>query len=153
MVKIKDLLGLVPKYIFESKKEIGEDKLVRYIAAVMEAARMEGVSLEEQHLVEYLVESLHLSGDGVEKAKKLIGRGTASFGELLAGIEEPELRVCILRDAYAMVRQDKNVDNVEMLSMERLGAALGLSERLVGKVTGLVDAMYDIRGEIEGMGD
>jgi len=152
MTKIHDLLSLVPKFIFHSEKQIGEEKLVRYLAALMEAARMSGVSPEEQYLLTYLEDSLGLSTGVVGKARKLTESQAMTFGELLAGIEEPELRICILRDAYVMARMDKKIDNIEMLSLERLGGALGLSEGTVEKVVELVDTLFAVKQEIDKLG-
>ena len=66
----------------------------------------------------------------------------------MARIEEPELRVCILRDAYMMAMMDDKVDHVEWLALERLAGALGLSNHLARKITELVDSIVELQKEL-----
>ena len=148
MVRARDLLGLTTKFILDSRAEIPEEKLVNYLATLLEIARIGGVSVEEQIFSEYIVSSLGLSPDVVHKAKRLIDRESLSMGELVARIEEPELRVCILRDAYMMAMMDDKVDHVEWLALERLAGALGLSNHLAKKITKLVDNIVELQNEL-----
>ena len=149
MVHANDLLSLTTKFILDSGAEITEGKLVNYIATLMEIARMGGVSVEEQKFSEYIVSSLGLSPDVIQKAERLIDEESLSMGELVARIEEPELRVCILRDAYVMAMMDDKVDHVEWLALERLAGALGLSHKLAKKITELVDNIVELQKEFE----
>jgi len=149
MVHARDLLSLTTRFILDSGAEIPEEKLVNYLATLLEIARLGGISVEEQMFSEYIVSSLSLSPDVVQKAKRLIGDESLSMGELVARIEEPELRVCILRDAYVMAMMDDKVDHVEWLAIERLAGALGLSYNLAKKVTELVDSIVELQKELE----
>ena len=148
MVRARDLLGLTTKFILDSRAEIPEEKLVNYLATLLEIARIGGVSVEEQIFSEYIVSSLGLSPDVIHKAERLIDRESLSMGELVARIEEPELRVCILRDAYVMAMMDDKVDHVEWLALERLAGALGLSHHLAKKITELVDNIVELQKEL-----
>ncbi len=148
MVRARDLLGLTTKFILDSRAEIPEEKLVNYLATLLEIARIGGVSVEEQLFSEYIVSSLGLSPDVIRKAERLIDRESLSMGELVARIEEPELRVCILRDAYMMAMMDDKVDHVEWLALERLAGALGLSNHLAKKITELVDNIVELQKEL-----
>jgi len=149
MVRVVDLLSLTPKYILNSEVEIPEEKLVSYLATLLEVARMGGVSVEEHKLGEYIVSSLEISPDVVQRAARLIEEEALSIGELVARIEEPVLRVCILRDAYVMAMMDEKVDHLEWMALERLAGALGLSHKLAKKITQFVDSMVEVQNELD----
>ena len=149
MVRVVDLLSLTPKYILDSEVEIPEEKLVNYLATLLEVARMGGVSVEEHKLGEYIVSSLEISPDVVQQAARLIEEEALSIGELVARIEEPVLRVCILRDAYMMAMMDEKVDHMEWMALERLAGALGLSHKLAEKVTQMVDSAVELQKELD----
>lgn len=149
MVRAIDLLSLTPKFILDSGAEIPEEKVVNYIATLLEVARMGGITVEEHMFGEYIVSSLGLSQEVIRKAERLIEEESLSMGELTARIEEPELRICILRDAYVMAMMDNKVDHVEWLALERLAGALGLSHKLANKVTKLVDDIVALQKEFE----
>lgn len=148
MVHARDLLSLTTRFILDSGAEIPEEKLVNYLATLLKIARLGGISVEEQMFSEYIVSSLSLSQDVIQKAKRLIDEESLSMGELVARIET-ELRVCILRDAYVMAMMDDKVDHVEWLALERLAGALGLSHNLAKKVTELVDNIVELQKELE----
>ena len=149
MVRVADLLALVSKFILKSTVELPEEKLIYYIATLKEIARMGGVSVKEQNFTNYLESSLGLSRELIQKADQLVNEKSLSMGELVAGIKEPEYRVCILRDAYLMARMDDKVDQSEWLALERLAGALGLSESLARKVINLVDDIIELHHEFE----
>ncbi|MBW1696367.1 MAG: TerB family tellurite resistance protein [Deltaproteobacteria bacterium] len=149
MVRSVDLLNLTPKFIMDSDAEIPEEKIVNYLAALLEVARMGGVSVEEHKLSEYLVSALGLSPEVIRRAARLIEEQSLSMGELVARIEEPELRVCILRDAYVMAMMDEKVDHMEWMALERLAGALGLSHKIAEKVTKMVDSLVELHKELD----
>lgn len=149
MVRALDLLSLTPKMLLDYDAEIPEEKLIYYIAALREVARIGGVSSKEDRFIKNLITSLGLPADVPDKARNLTEKKSLSIGELTAKMEDPLLRVCLLRDAYIMVVLDEDVDEVEWLALERLAGALGLSHSVVKKVTRLVDDILEIKDELE----
>ncbi|MBN2289483.1 MAG: hypothetical protein JXQ83_09140 [Candidatus Glassbacteria bacterium] len=149
MVRVQDLFNLTPSMLMDFKAEIPEEKMVYYIAALREVARIGGVSSTEDRFIKNLITYLDLPADVPDKARNLTENQSLSLGELTAKMEEPLLRVCLLRDAYVMVMLDENVDEVEWLTLERLAGALGLSHSVVKKVTRLVDDIVEIKAELE----
>ena len=149
MVRALDLLSLTPKFILDSDAEIPEEKFVNYLATLLEVARMGGVSVEENKLGEYIVSSLGISPDVIQRAERLLEEESVSIGELVATMEEPELRVCILRDAYVMAMMDEKVDHMEWMVLERLAGALGLSHKLAEKVTQMIDGIVELQEELD----
>ncbi|OGG04762.1 MAG: hypothetical protein A3F83_03520 [Candidatus Glassbacteria bacterium RIFCSPLOWO2_12_FULL_58_11] len=147
MTRVSDLLILTPNFILEPARELTEEELIDYIAVLHEVARIHGVTMEEKKFETYLISSLGVNTKIVQKALQIAADQSNAFGNLVARIKDPAFRVCLFRDAYLMFRQDKVVDQVEWLALDRLGGALGLPEKLSRKVIQLVDDLIQLQHE------
>lgn len=149
MTRDSDLLALTSNLFLESSQELNEEEVVDYIAILHEVARIHGVTLEEKKFETYLISALGVNTKIVQKALKIAADQSNSFGNLVARIKNPAYRVCLFRDAYLMFRQDKVVDQVEWLALDRLSGALGLPEKLSRKVIQVVDDHINLQREFQ----
>lgn len=149
MTRDSDLLALSSNFILESAHELSEEEVIDYIAVLHEVARIHGVTMEEKKFETYLISALGVNTKIVQKALKIATDQSNAFGNLVARIKNPAYRVCLFRDAYLMFRQDKVVDQVEWLALDRLSGALGLPEKLSRKVLKLVDDLINLQHEFQ----
>jgi len=149
MTRDTDLLALSSNFILESSQELTEVEVVDYIAVLHEVARIHGISVEEKKFETHLISALGVNTKIVQKALKIAADQSNVFGNLVGRIKNPAYRVCLFRDAYLMFRQDKVVDQVEWLALDRLSGALGLPEKLARKVIQLVDDHVNLQQEFQ----
>ena len=143
-IKELDLYGLSTCAILGPPGQLVGEDAINYVAVLLEIARVGGMSVEE-HQFQYFVEyNLGIQPYEVDAGQMKAASHQGALSELVGGIENPETRAYLFRDAYLMILAHEGGDNVEWQILERLSGALGLSTSLAKKIVKMVDDLLQL---------
>ncbi len=139
-----DLYGLSTCAILNLPEKLSGQDAVNYVAALQEIVRVGEASIEE-HQFRYFVEyNLGIEPLEVELGREKAAAHQGALSELVSGIDDPEVRAYLFRDAYLMTLVHEGGDSVEWRILERLSGALGLSTSLAKKIVRMVDDLVKL---------
>ncbi|MBW7997926.1 MAG: hypothetical protein FVQ81_15420 [Candidatus Glassbacteria bacterium] len=144
MAKIDiDLFKFATGSILGAPGELAGEDAVNYVAVLLEISRVGGVSVEERKFQFFVERNLGIEAEEIEQGRAKAKEHEGALADLVSGINDPEIRVHLFRDAYLMTLVG-GLDNVELQVMDRLAGALGLSRSLANKIFKMVDDLVQL---------
>jgi len=119
------------------------EQVTRYLAVLARLASVDDVSVGEHVLVERIAEFLGASEEHLARAFLTAEDRAVSTRALLAGIADPGLRLCLLRDAYRIAAADHEITSPENEQLAGLAEGLGLAPAVAADVRML--ALHEVR--------
>jgi hypothetical protein len=107
--------------------EMGPRDREDYLAALVRLSAVDGVAEPEELVIAEAAAGLGLDREAVEAARRRAADRTVQTESLVAGVRDPGLRVCLLRDAYRLAAADGQVTLAEMGELARLASVLGVA--------------------------
>lgn len=118
-----------------------------YLAVLERLAALEGLAPPEQAFLGRVAMSLGLGPEAVRGAGELLVDVEVPTATLVGRLEDPGLRLCLLRDAYRLAAVDGAVSDAELRGLSAVVEALGLPHGTAAAVRSL--ALQESRLERE----
>jgi hypothetical protein len=118
--------GARGEYWFEDPSRVGREDLQRYLAALLRLAALDGLTEQEDRLVQAAAAGLGVDAAGVERAWQVASDVAVSSEELVGALRDGGLRACLIRDAYRIAAADGTISRGEVEELSRLAEVLGV---------------------------
>jgi hypothetical protein len=123
----RDRYEVGAEYRVAESGEVGPRDRQDYLAALVRLAAIDGVTEPEELVIAEAAAGLGLDRAAVEEARRRASDRAVQTESLVAGVRDPGLRVCLLRDAYRLAAADGQVTLAEMGELARLASVLGVA--------------------------
>ncbi len=125
---------LTRDYTLDGATTLTTEDLANYLAVLVRLAAVDGVATAEAAFVRRAAASVGLLPDLADIAGRFVADPSLSSEALIARIQDPGLRVCLLRDAYRLAAADGVLTEPEIAELHHIAGALGIPHGLASEV-------------------